>query len=234
MRRVYGSALMLAAFIFAPWTTVAQGQTETSRTVSGGGISIPGWMGKIDASEEKAGRALADSKLSKDGTGMKVTTGPSVTYWNPANQASGNYTVTATFTEAKYMNLNSHPHPYGIMIAGSDLGTDAQRYLYCAAYGNGNFIVRGFGPAAFQMNGHGAPNAAVHKAAGPGEPVTQEIAIVVKGDKVDCAINGAVVGSYDKASLVMDGKLKSTDGIYGIRFSHNTEATVTGLTLIKQ
>jgi len=24
------------------------------------------------------------------------------------------------------------------------LGTDQQSYLYCAAYGNGNFIVRGF------------------------------------------------------------------------------------------
>ena len=234
MRRVYGSTLVLAAFFVAPKTTVAQGQTETSRTVVGGGIAIPGWMGKIDASEEKAGKTLADSKLSKDGTGMKVTTGPSVTYWNPANKASGNYTVTATFTEAKYMNLNSHPHPYGIMIAGNDLGTDTQSYLYCAAYGSGNFIVRGFGPAAFQMNGRGAPSDAVHKAAGPGAPVTQEIAIVVTGDKVDCVINGAVVASYDKASLVTAGKLKSTDGIYGIRFSHNTEATVTGLTYIKQ
>jgi hypothetical protein len=30
------------------------------------------------------------------------------------------------------------------------------------------------------------------------------------------------------------GKLKSTDGIYGIRFAHNTDATVAGLTLSKQ
>ena len=51
------------------------------------------------------------------------------------------------------MGLNDHPHPYGVFIGGNDLGTDNQRYLYCAAYGNGNFIVRGFGPAAFQMNG---------------------------------------------------------------------------------
>ena len=41
------------------------------------------------------------------------------------------------------MNLNDHPHPYGIMIAGNDLGTPQQSYLYCAAYGNGTFIVRG-------------------------------------------------------------------------------------------
>src|SRR6185503_14045179 len=124
--------------------------------------------------------------------------------------------------------------PYGIVIGGNDLGTAEQSFLYCAAYGNGNFIVRGFGPAPFALNGgRGEPNAAVKKAAGPGEPVTQEIALSVKGDKVECAINGTVVGSYDKAAVVTAGKLKSTDGVYGIRFAHNTEATVTGLTMTK-
>ena len=132
------------------------------------------------------------------------------------------------------MALNSHPHPYGIVIAGNDLGTDQGSFLYCAAYGNGTFIVRGFGPAAFQVNGRGEASAAVHKAAGQGEPVTQEIAVSVKGDKVECAINGTVVGSYDKATLVTTGKLKSTDGVYGIRFAHNTEATVSGLSMTKQ
>ena len=66
-----------------------------------------------------------------------------------------------------------------------------------------------------------------------GEPVTQEIAISVRGDKVECSINNKVVASYDKAALVTPGKLKSTDGVYGIRFAHNTEALVTGLKLTK-
>ena len=43
-----------------------------------------------------------------------------------------------------------------------------------------------------------------------------------------------MVGTYTKADLVAAGKLKSTDGVYGIRFGHNTEATVTGLTMTKQ
>jgi hypothetical protein len=157
-----------------------------------------------------------------------------VTYWNPANTASGNYTVKATFTEPKYMNLNDHPHPYGIVIAGNDLGTPQQSYLYCAANGNGSFIVRGFGPEPFQLNGRRAEaNPAVHKAAGKDQPVTQEIAVSVKGDTVECAINGTVVASYDKATLVTAGKLKSTDGVYGIRFAHNTEGTVSGLAVTK-
>jgi len=211
----------------------AQAQTETSRSVEGGGISVPGWTGKIDANEESKGQQLKNAKFAPDGSGFHVTTGPAVTYWNPANKATGNYTVKATFKEPKYMNLNSHPHPYGIMIAGNDLGTDKQSYLYCAAYGNGNFIVRGFGPGPFQMNGRGGPNPAVHKAAGQGEPVTQEIALSVKGDKVECTINGAVVAEYDKSALVTPGKLTSTDGLYGLRFAHNTEVIVTGLSITK-
>ena len=53
----------------------------------------------------------------------------------------------------------------------------------------------------------------------------------VKGDRVDCAINGTVVGSYPKSDLVAAGKLKSTNGVYGLRFAHNTEAVVSGLTV---
>lgn len=233
MRLILGVAAAAALVIFNPGVIGAQDQQEgASRKIEKGGISIPGWTGKIDANEERAGQTLNDAKLSRDGDALHVTTGPAVTYWNPANRATGNYTVSATFKEPKYMNLNDHPHPYGIFIAGNDLGTGQQSYLYCAAYGNGNFIVRGFGPEPFQMNGRrGEANAAVHKAAGPGEPVTQEIAMSVTGDKVDCAINGTVVASYDKGALVTPGKLKSTDGVYGIRFAHNTDATVTGLTV---
>ena len=212
----------------------AFGQTDASRPVAGGGISVAGWTGKIDANAEQAGQTINDDKLSKEGDALHVITGPAVTYWNPADKATGNYTVKATFTEPKYMNLNTHPHPYGIVIAGNDLGTAQQSYVYCAAYGSGNFIVRGFGPAPFQMNGRrGEPSAAVHKAGAPGQSVTQEIAMSVKGDKVECAINGTVVASYDKSALVTAGKLKSTDGVYGIRSAHNTDVLVSGLTMTK-
>jgi hypothetical protein len=231
MRCVAALTLALVAVLFVPSTKFSQGgPMEASRGVAGGGITVSGWTGKIDPKEETAGMTLNSAKFAKERDALHVVTGPAVTYWNPANKASGDYTVKATFKEPKYMNLNNHPHPYGIMIAGNGLGTDQQSYLYCAAYGNGNFIVRGFGPAAFQLNGpRGAADAAVNKAAGVGEPVTQEIAMTVKGDKVECAINNKVVASYDKSALVTDGKLKSTDGVYGLRFAHNTEVMVTGL-----
>src|SRR5437867_751559 len=227
MRRAFVSGV--AVIVVASASTV-QAQMDQSRNVTGGGVLVSEWTGKIDPNEASRGQVLNNSKLAKEGEALHVTTGPAVAYWNPANTASGDYTVKATFKEPKYMALNSHPHPYGVFIAGNGMGTDQQSYLYCSAYGNGNFIVRGFGPDAFQMNGRsGEANAAVHKAAATGGPVTQEIALSVKGDKVQCAINGTVVASYDKAAVVGPGKLKSTDGVYGIRFSHNTEGLVTGL-----
>jgi hypothetical protein len=223
-------AVALGAVLVAP---VANAQ-DASKAVAGGGISAPGWMGKIDASEAAKGAKLEDSKLVTMGPGLHVTTGPSVVYWNPANTASGNYTVEATFTEREYMGLNDHAHPYGIVIAGNEMGTDNQSYLYCAAYGAGNFIVRGFGPASFRMNGgRGEMSEAVNKATAKGQSVTQKIALKVSADKVECIINDKVVGTYPKADLVTAGKLKSTDGIYGIRFGHNTDAHVAGLKVTK-
>jgi hypothetical protein len=221
-----------AIVVLLPAVFPALGQ-DASHAVAGGGITAKGWQGQIDERAETAGQTVNDTKVTEEGKVLHVTTGPAATFWNPKNKASGNYTVSATFTEPKYMNLNTHPHPYGLVIAGNDLGTPNHSELYCAAYGNGTFIVRGFGPEPFQMNGHGEANDAIHKASRPGEPVTQKIALSVKGDEVTCAINGVVVGTYKKADLVGAGKLKSTDGIYGIRFAHNTDGTVSDLKMTK-
>jgi hypothetical protein len=231
MRRATHPSLTITALVLLAATTSSACAQESSHAVAGGGVSVPGWQGTVDAREASRGSTIANAKFAAEGSGFHVTTGPASTYWNPANVAKGDYTVKATFTEQKYMGLNDHPHPYGVFIAGNKMGTADQSYLYCAAYGNGNFIVRGFGPQPFKMNGGGEPNAAVHKAAAQGSPVTQEIAMTVKGDDVSCSINGTVVATYKKSDLVQSGKLTSTDGVYGVRFAHNTEGTVTGLTM---
>lgn len=208
-------------------TSIAQEHED--RKVEDGGITVSGWQGMVDTGSDAS---LDDSRLAMDGDALHVTTGPNVTYWNPDNVATGNYTVTADFTEPQYMNLNQHPHPYGLFIGGSDLGTADARYLYCAAYGNGSFIVRGFGPEPFQLNGRRAQqHDAVNKASGTGEPVSQQVSLAVDGDQVSCVINGEEVATYDRSEVVGDGRLASTDGVYGIRFGHNVEGRVENLTL---
>lgn len=224
-----------AAIVLTLCTTASAFAQDAAVAVKDGGIFAKGWAGKIDAQEEKAGANINQARIEEKSGTLMVRTGPATTYWNPANKAAGSYTVSATFNEPKYMNLMDHPHPYGIMIGGNDLGTESQSYIYCSAYGNGTFIVRGMGPAPFAVSARKPePNAAIAKAAGKDQPVKQDIAVTVSADKIECAINGTVVGSYNKADVVAAGKLKSTDGVYGVRFAHNTEATVTNLKMTKK
>ncbi|HUP87847.1 MAG TPA: hypothetical protein VM100_00705 [Longimicrobiales bacterium] len=225
MKRINGVAVA-AALLLVAQSAFAQ-MDETVRKVENGGLHAKGWLGVVDANAAKAGQTVNDASLTAHGKDLHIVTGPAITYWNTDKAVKGNYSVKAEFNEAQYMNLNDHPHPYGIMIGGNDLGTDKQSYLYCAAYGNGSFIVRGMGPAPFQMGGRRPiVSEAVHKAAGKGSPVTQKIEVSVKDDKVECSINGTVVATYPKSELVADGKLKSLDGFVGIRAAHNTEVVV--------
>ena len=227
------AAPVVLALASALATAPAAAQDQ-SRAVAGGGISVPGWSGRIDAAEAERGATLQDAKLAMDGEALHAVTGPAVAYWKSDAAATGSYTVRATFTEPAYMALNNHPHPSGIFVAGQNMGTDRQEYLYCAAYGDGRFIMRGFGPEAFALNGRrGETHDAVNRAAGQGEAVTQEIAVSVTADAVQCSVNGTVVGSWPKSEVLGEGQISTTDGAYGIRLGHNTEARVTGLTLTK-
>jgi hypothetical protein len=227
---------MKEMFVIAAVAVVAaaslSAQFDRDRVIPGGGIFVQGWTGKIDAGSVRQGRTLNDSKFVQEGNALHVIAGPATTFWNPASTASGDYTVKGTFLEPKFMELNSHAHSYGIVIGGNNMGTDQMSYVYCVAYGDGNALVRGFGPAVFTLLGT-SPNPAVHKAAGVGQPVTQEIVWRVKGGRAECSINGTVVAGYDKAQLVAAGRLQSTDGVYGVRFSHNVEAVITGFAMNK-
>jgi hypothetical protein len=239
MRFVSASALALAGALCVGHVHAQQAAPaapqDASRKVAGGGITAAGWKGKVDAAEAAKGATINDSKFAQQGTAFHINNGPAAVYWNPSQTASGSYTVSATFTEPKYMSSNDHPHPYGIFIGGDSLDSENASLLYCTPYGNGRFIIRGFGPARFDPMtfGRPTPNDAVKKAE-TGGSVTQEVAWVVTPEKADCKINGVVVASIPKAELVGTGKLKSLDGIAGIRVAHNVDVNVSNWKITKQ
>jgi hypothetical protein len=233
MRLISATALGFAGVLFVAQVHAQQPPADASRKVAGGGITAAGWKGKVDAGEAAKGGKVEDSKFAQVGSEFRINNGPAAIYWNPAQTASGSYTVSATFTEPKYMSSMDHPHPYGLFIAGNKLDTDQASFLYCTPYGNGTFIVRGMGPAPFRVSpGRSVPNDAIKKAEAGGS-VTQEVAWVVTPEKADCKINGVVVGSYPKADLVGAGKLESLDGIAGIRAAHNVDFNVSGWKITK-
>ena len=220
----FGAVLAAGALLTA--------QGDPDRVIPGGGIHVQGWTGKIDASSAAQGRVLNDARFDQEGANLHVTTGPATTFWNPANTAAGDYTVKATFLEPTFMNLNSHPHSYGLFIGGNSMGTDKMSLVYCVTYGDGTLLVRGFGPAVFTL-ARPAANPAVNKAPGAGQPVKQEIEWRVTGARAECLVNGKVAQTYQKSELVSAGKLQSTDGVFGIRFTHNVEAIISGFGMTK-
>ena len=225
-------AALLTAFALVGPATFVFSQTDADRVIPGGGIHVQGWNGTIDASSVKQGRTVNDARLAQEGNALHVTTGPAVTYWNPSNVAAGDYTVSATFREPRFMELNSHPHSYGLFIGGHELGTDRMSLVYCVTYGDGQVLIRGFGPPVFTLL-RATERPAVNKAPAVGQPVTQQIAWRVRGGRAECVINGTVVAGYDRPELTASGRLKSTDGIFGLRFTHNVEAVITGFGMTK-
>lgn len=230
MRLVYAFTLAAAVALVVAPVRGAQQEQEKDRSVAGGGITAPGWKGRIDPASAKQGKTINDSKFAKEGDALHLSIGPAAVYWNPENTASGDYTVKGTFKEGK--TTSDHPHPYGIFIGGSNMDGDAPTLVYCVAYGDGTYLVRGFSNGTVFQVSKRQPHTAVHKTGADGG-VTQDIQWTVKGSRAECSINGTMVAGYDKGEIVGPGKLESLDGITGIRVSHNVDVAVTGFGIAK-
>jgi hypothetical protein len=218
--RAKGTLVAVALTVLA---IAVPGAQDADRSVKGGGIMAKGWKGKVDAGAAKKGQTINDSRFEEKNGTFHISAGSASTYWNPANTVSGNYSVGATFTEPKMSA--GHPHPYGVFIGGTEMDSDNPSYVYCVTYGDGSVLVRGFSGGTVFTPTKKQPNAAVNKAAEGGN-VKQEIAWSVKGDQATCSVNGTVVATFSKADLVGEGKLKSLDGVYGIRAAHNVDILV--------
>jgi hypothetical protein len=203
---------------------------DADRSVTGGGITVAGWQGKVDARAAQQGKTVNDSRFAMDGDKLSLKIGPAAIYWNDANRASGDYEVKASFTENAHKP--NHPHSYGMFIGGSDLDTADQAFAYCIVYANGTYSVKYFRGANVVTVADRVASPAINKANEAGA-ATNEIGWRVRGDKAACVINGTEVQSWDAAQLVGADKLKSTDGIYGVRVSHNLDLTMTPPTLSK-
>ena len=219
------SILAIAALV-ASTTVHAQ---DADRSVKGG-ITVAGWKGRIDRRPLGQGKTINDSKFASEGNNLRLSVGPAAFYYNPANTASGDYTVKATFKEHKM--TASHPHSYGIFIGGNDLESDTETLMYCIAYGNGTYSVKTFRGSAVQTLVNLEKTSALKQADATGAS-TNEVGWTVKGGKPSCVINGTTVKTFDKFDVVAGDKLKSLDGVYGIRVSHNVELTVSGFGMTK-
>jgi hypothetical protein len=186
--------------------------------------SPKGWMVRADRSTNASDPDGAGAiKFVTMGTGFHATNPQAAVYWNPANTASGSYTVKGTFTLQK---PSGHTNYYGLVFGGSDLGGPKQSYVYFLVAQDGTWLVkRRDGDASVKDVVAKTPNAAVKKPDATGKS-TNALEVRVGADKIDYAVNGTVVTSTPKAGL-------TTDGIYGIRVNHLLEVHIDGLAVSK-
>jgi len=145
-------------------------------------------------------------------------------FWNPANRATGNYTLKGTFTLVK---PSDHTNYYGLVFGGSDLDGPQQSYLYFLVAQDGSWLIKQRVGDVNTKDVGRAVHAAVKKPDASGAS-TNALEVRVMADKVDYAVNGTVVHSTPKT-----GATAKTDGLYGIRSNHRLEIKVDSLALVK-
>lgn len=220
------TALAVTALLLgATFATPTQAQ-DADRSVADGGIKVAGWMGRVDRRPASQGKTIKDSKFVAEGNAFRISVGPAGNFWNPAHTLSGNYEVMATFKEHKM--AADHPHSYGMFIGGKDLESDNETLMYCIVYGTGIYSIKTFHGAKVTTLVNMEANPAIKKAEAAGG-ATNTVGWRVKDGQASCVVNGTVVKTLDKAMYVGADKLTSTDGVYGIRVSHNLELTVSNI-----
>jgi hypothetical protein len=185
-----------------------------------------GWMLRADhsadASDPDAGGAI---KFVASGSGFHATNPMAAVYWNPANTATGNYTLKGKFTQIKATGYNEY---YGLVFGGADLAGAGQTYMYFMVSDDGTFLIKQRAAnGGAQTVSAKTPNAAVKKADASGQ-CSNSLEVRVMADKIDFVINGTVVHSMPKT-----GAAAKTDGVYGIRVNHQLEVQIDGFGMTK-
>jgi hypothetical protein len=185
-----------------------------------------GWKVRADrstsATDPDASGAI---KFATSGSGFHATNPQAAVFWNPANTATGNYSLKGTFT---LMKPSGHTNYYGLVFGGSELEGPKQSYLYFLVAQDGTWLVKRRDGDAATRDVAKAASDAVKKPDASGKS-TNALEVRVSGDKIEYLVNGTLVKTTPKT-----GDAAKTDGLYGIRVNHLLEVQVDGLAVAKK
>lgn len=184
-----------------------------------------GWKLRVDRSTSASDPDGAGTiKFETMGKGFHATNPQAATYFNPANAASGNYSLKATFTLVK---PSGHTNYYGLVFGGSQLEGAAQEYLYFLIGQDGTFLVKHRAGDATHDVQPKTPNAAIQKPDASGKSVNA-LEVRVLADKIEYVVNGTTVHTTPKS-----GMSAKTDGLYGLRVNHQLEVHIDNLAVAR-
>jgi hypothetical protein len=183
------------------------------------------WLLRADRSANAADPdAPGAVRFSAQGSGFHAVTPQAAVFWNPANVATGNYTLKGTFTLVRPSN---HTNYYGLVFGASGLEGPKQTYLYFTVAQDGTWLIKQRVGDVRTNDVARAAHAAVKTPDAKGTS-TNLLEVRVTAGKIDYAVNGTVVHSTPRTGLTAN-----TDGIYGMRVNHQLEVRVDGLALSK-
>jgi hypothetical protein len=186
--------------------------------------SPAGWKLRADRSQMASDPdAAGDIKFVTMGTGFHATNPQAAVYWNPANTATGNYSLKGTFT---LVRPSGHTNYYGLVFGGSELEGAGQNYIYFLVGQDGTWLIKHRAGAATHDIARES-NAAVKQPDASGKS-TNALEVKVLADKIEYLVNGTTVHTTPKT-----GMTAKTDGIYGIRVNHQLEVHVDGFGMTK-
>jgi hypothetical protein len=177
-----------------------------------------GWKLRVDRSTSASDPdAAGDIKFMTMGSGFHANNPSAAVYWNPANTASGTYTLKGTFN---LVQPGAHTEYYGLIFGGKDLDAAGQNYLYFMVAQDGTWLVKRREGDQTQNVTAKTPSDAVKKPDASGKS-SNALEVRVMPDKIDYVVNGTVVNSTTKT-----GAVANSDGIYGIRVNHHLEVHI--------
>lgn len=219
MRRLLTTvALVAIASPLAAQGVKPQAQDNDPTHKVAGGRLPAGWSVRVDDKDAVRGMTANDLKFITMGPGLHVTTGPAAIFYNPADAATGDYTVHATFTQEK---APMHPEAYGVFVGGENLPDSTQQYLYFIVRGDGKYMINHRAASAVHKIVPWTASDAVHKQDAEGK-ATNTVAIHVAADSVHFLVNGTQVQAFSREQ--MHGFTLGTQT--GFRVNHNLDVHV--------
>lgn len=187
----------------------AANNNDPDRVVQGGQLPA-GWSARVDR-DQPAERV----KFVSMGTGFHATMGPAAVFYNPSMKKSGNYKVSASFTQTK---APTHPEAYGIVLGGNALDGADQAYSYFLVRGNGQYFIATRKGSAVTKVVNWTAHDAVKKQDAAGKQ-SNVLGAEVRGNDVIFTVNGTEVARRPKGEVL-------TDGLFGFRINHNLDVHI--------
>ncbi len=213
---------LLGAFSVAAVASTASAQgmdkgMDMYKAVTQEGPTPAGWMIRTDKATDKS----TSVNFVTMGPGMHVTSGNvAAIYWNPANTASGAYTISASFG-VRQIPLHD---AVGLVWGGANLDNDKESYDYLLIYGGGEFAVKHRSGAAVHDVIAKTKNAAIKPADKDGGAAANNVAVKVAADSIRIFANDVQIGAVDAKNPMMPNS-----GIYGVRVNHGISVHISNL-----